>query len=269
MREKDLSTKGSKERRNGISVVCLSALCGKKRIIEYCLGTYNSEREKTLSTKFNLLPILNFLDNLSQNNAKAWFDSHRSDYETARKIFNDFIDYLIDEFRLSDNLQALSSKDCVTRIYRDIRFTRDKSPYHANFSAIIAPGGKKSPEQGYYVSIQPHDQSMIAGGLHTPTPEQLERFRQSIDRHAGEFKAITGDSAFVEQFGKIEGERLKTAPKGYDRTHPEIELLQLKQVTALHHVSDQEILAGDFPEEAIVVCRAMKPFLNYLDEMLQ
>jgi len=166
-------------------------------------------------------------------------------------------------------LQALSSKDCVTRIYRDIRFTRDKSPYHANFSAIIAPGGKKSPEQGYYVSIQPHDQTLIAGGLYMPGPEQLERFRQAIDRHAATFKAITADKAFVEQFGTVEGERLKTAPKGYDKAHPEIELLRLKQVTAIHHVSDQAVLAGDFPEKAIAVCRAMKPFLNYLDELLQ
>ena len=217
---------------------------------------------------FTFLPILNFLDDLSRNNAKAWFDTHRADYEAARRIFIDFIDTLIDEFRISDHLQALSSKDCVTRIYRDIRFTRDKSPYHTNFSAIIAPGGKKSPEQGYYVSIQPHGQSMIAGGLYMPSPQQLERFRQTIDRHAAAFKRITGAKAFVEQFGKIEGERLKTAPKGYDRAHPEIELLQLKQVTAVHHVSDQEVLAGDFPEKAIVVCRAMKPFVDYLNELL-
>lgn len=217
---------------------------------------------------FNFFPILNFLDDLSQNNHKAWFDGQRAKYETARAIFNQFIDHLIDEFRISDNLEGLSAKDCVTRIYRDIRFTRDKSPYHTNFSAIIAPGGKKSPEQGYYVSIQPHDQSIIAGGLHMPNPEQLERFRQAIDRHAAEFKAITGEKAFLEQFGKIEGERLKTAPKGYDRNHPEIELLRLKQVTVLHRLSDQEVLAGDFPAKAVAVCRAMKPFLNYLDEVI-
>ncbi len=222
-----------------------------------------------MHVKFNFLPILDFLDNLSQNNNKGWFDTHRADYETARKEFNDFIDYLIDEFRISDNLQALSAKDCFTRIYRDIRFTRDKSPYHTNFSAIIAPGGKKSPEQGYYVSIQPHDQSMVAGGLYMPGPQQLERFRQAIDQHAATFKRIIGDKDFVAQFGKIEGERLKTAPKGYDRSHPEIELLQLKQVAVLHHFSDQEILAGDFPEKVIVACRVMKPFLNYLDEGLQ
>ncbi|MGD0751184.1 MAG: DUF2461 domain-containing protein [Anaerolineales bacterium] len=222
-----------------------------------------------MQAKINFLPILNFLDNLSQNNVKGWFDSSRADYETARNIFSEFIDTLIDELRMSDNLQALSSKECVARIYRDIRFSRDKSPYHTNFSAIIAPGGRKSIMQGYYVSIQPHGQSLVAGGLYMPGAEQLERFRQAIAQHAATFKRITGAKDFVEQFGKIEGERLKTAPKGYDRSHPEIELLQLKQVTVLHHFPDQEVLAGDFPEKVVVVCRAMKPFLNYLDKVLQ
>ena len=222
-----------------------------------------------MQAKFNFLPLLNFLDNLARNNFKAWFDSNRADYESARDIFSQFIDYLIDEFRISDNLQALSSKECVTRIYRDIRFTRDKSPYHTNFSAIIAPGGRKSVTQGYYVSIQPHDQSLVAGGLYMPGPEQLDRFRQAIDRHAGEFKAITGDPAFVKQFGKVEGERLKTAPKGYDRAHPEIELLQLKQVTVLHHFPDQEVLVADFPARVLTACRVMKPFVDYLNEVIQ
>ena len=222
-----------------------------------------------MQTTFNFLPILDFLDNLSQNNYKAWFDTHRTDYETARAIFNQFVDYLIDELRTSDNLQGLSAKECVARIYRDIRFSRDKSPYHTNFSAIIGPGGKKSPEQGYYVSIQPHDQTLVAGGLYMPSPEQLVRFRQAIDQHAATFKRITAKKDFIEQFGKIEGERLKTAPKGYDRTHPEIDLLQLKQVTVLHNFTDKEVLAGNFPEKVIVVCRAMKPFLGYLDEVLQ
>ena len=217
---------------------------------------------------FNLLPILNFLDNLAQNNAKAWFDAHRADYDSARGVFEGFIDYLIDELRTSDNLQGLSVRDCIFRFYRDLRFSRDKSPYHTNFSAIIGPGGRKALEQGYYISIEPHGRSMIAGGLHMPTPQQLDRFRQAIDRHAATFKRITGDPAFVEQFGKIDGERLKTAPKGYDRAHPEIELLQLKEVVAIHQLTDLEVLAGDFADKVLVVCRAMKPFLNYLDEVI-
>jgi uncharacterized protein (TIGR02453 family) len=241
----------------------------KVSTISALLRVHTAEREITMPPKFNFPPILNFLDNLAQNNHKAWFDSNRAEYEAARYIFTQFIDYLIDELRTSDNLQGLSSKECVTRIYRDIRFSRDKSPYHTTFSAIIGPGGRKSVTQGYYVSIQPHGQSLIAGGLYMPSPVQLDRFRQAIDQHAGEFKAITSNPAFVEQFGKIEGERLKTAPKGYDRAHPEIELLQLKQVTVLHYCSDQEVLADDFPEKILTACRVMKPFVDYLNDLMQ
>lgn len=213
-------------------------------------------------------PILDFLRDLNLHNEKAWFEPHRPAYEEARAGFEVFIDSLIDELRTSDNLQGLTARECITRIYRDIRFSRDKSPYHTNLSAIIAPGGKKSAHQGYYVSIQPGDQSLIAGGLYMPSPEQINRFRQAVDQHAAAFKAITGNKLFVETFGKIDGERLKTAPKGYDRSHPEIELLQLKQVTALHYFPDPQVLAADFPEKAVRVCRAMKPFLEYLEQVV-
>jgi len=218
------------------------------------------------STDFH--QMLNFLTDLSQHNEKTWFEAHRPAYEKARGANESFIDALIDELRTSDDLQGLTAKDCITRIYRDIRFTRDKSPYHTNFSAIIAPGGKKSTRQGYYIHIQPGDHSMVAGGLHMPEAEQLNRFRQAIDRNAAAFKTIIGNRQFLETFGKIDGERLKTAPKGYDRSHPEIELLQLKDVTAVHPFTDVEVLADDFPENALRVCRVMRPFLNYLDEIL-
>ena len=217
---------------------------------------------------FDFPAVLVFLDELSRHNSRDWFEKNRPVYEGARATFEQFIDSLIDTFRTSDNLLGLSAKECVTRIYRDIRFSKDKTPYNTNFSAIIAPGGKKSSLQGYYVSIGPRGHSLIAGGLHMPSPEQLSRFRQAIDHDAASFKAITGNKAFIQQFGKIQGERLKTAPKGVDRAHPEIELLRLKEVTVLHYFTDQEILAVDFPGRAVMVCRAMRPFLDYLDEVL-
>jgi uncharacterized protein (TIGR02453 family) len=223
----------------------------------------------TMSPVFNFTAILNFLDELSRHNSRDWFEKNRPAYESARGTFEEFIDHLIDIFRTPDDLQGLSARECVTRIHRDLRFSKDKTPYNTSFSAIIAPGGKKSSLQGYYVSIAPRGRTLIAGGLHMPTPEQLGRFRQAINRDATSFKVITGKKAFIQQFGKIAGERLKTAPKGYDRAHPEIELLQLKEVTVLHYFTDQEVLAGDFPEKAVASCRAMRPFLDYLNEVLQ
>ncbi len=227
------------------------------------------ESETAMQADFNLGLVLHFLDDLSQNNNKTWFDQHRSDYEAARGTFEQLIDALIDEFRISDHLQGLTARDCVARIYRDIRFTKDKSPYKTNLAAVIAPGGWRSAYLGYYLSIAPHGQSMVAGGLYLPTPEQLNRFRQIIDENAGTFKKIIGAPDFLEAFGSIEGERLKTAPKGYDRTHPEIALLQLKQITAVHHLSDQEVMAPDFPAQVVMLCRTMKPFLAYLSSITQ
>jgi uncharacterized protein (TIGR02453 family) len=222
-----------------------------------------------MPTSLNLAPVLGFLDELSRNNNKAWFDQHRPSYEAARLTFMQLIDSLIDELRESDHLGGLSARDCVARIYRDIRFSRDKSPYKTNMGAIIAPGGWRSQPLGYYISLEPHGRSMVAGGLHSPTPEELLRFRQAIDTHPAAFKKVTQARAFVQAFGEVGGERLKTAPKGYDRDHPEIELLKLKQVTAAHTFSDQEVRSGDFAGQALGLCRTMRPFLDSLDAMLR
>jgi uncharacterized protein (TIGR02453 family) len=222
-----------------------------------------------MDTSLNLKPILSFLGGLGTHNNKAWFDQNRPAYEDARETFGQFIDHLIDEFRDSDHLQGLTSKDCIFRINRDVRFSKDKSPYKTNFGALIGPGGRKAMQQGYYISIEPQGRSMVAGGLYMPTPEQLTRFRQAIDRDAAQLKKITRAKPFVDHFGAIEGERLKTAPQGYDRAHPDIELLRLKQVTVLHHFADKEIVAQEFHAQVVTVFRAMKPFLNYLDDILQ
>jgi uncharacterized protein (TIGR02453 family) len=221
-----------------------------------------------METPLNLRPILSFLEDLSTHNNKVWFDEHRPAYETARDTFEQFVDVLIDHLRASDQLQGVSAKDCVARINRDIRFSKDKSPYKTNFGATIAPGGRKATRLGYHISLAPQAQSLVAGGLYMPTPEQLTRFREAIDKQPEGFKKLTRAKAFVEAFGAIGGERLKTAPQGYDRAHPEIELLQLKQVVVVHHFSDAEVLAHDFPRQVVAVCRAMKPFLDYLNGIL-
>ena len=222
-----------------------------------------------MTATLNLGPILSFLGELSQNNNKAWFEQHRPDYQSTRSIFEQFINGIIDEFRLSNHLEGLSARDCIARIYRYIRFSKDKSPYKTNLAAIVAPGGWKVTSFGYYISIQPRGQSIVAGGLHDPTPEQLVRFRQAIDRDAAALKKITRARLFIETFRAIEGDRLKTSPKGYDRTHPEIALLQLKQITAVHPFTDQEVLADDFAVQVVRACHAMEPFLNYLSDIVQ
>ena len=218
-------------------------------------------------TAIDLTPILDFLDELRHHNNKAWFDQNRPAYETARETFERFIDAVIDEFRSADQLHDLTAKDCIFRLNRDVRFSKDKSPYKTNLGALIGPGGRKSMQEGYYISIEPEGKSLIAGGWYMPEAAQLAKFRKAIDRDASILKKIMRAKAFVTYFGSVEGEKLKTAPQGYDREHPEIELLRLKQITVMHHVSDQAVTAADFPRQTVAVCRAMRPFLDYLDSI--
>jgi uncharacterized protein (TIGR02453 family) len=216
----------------------------------------------------NLEPVLNFLSDLSKHNNKPWFDQNREAYENAHEMFEQFINFLIDEFRATDDLQDLTAKDCISRIYRDIRFSKDKSPYKTNMWATIAPGGKKATRMGYHIALQPQSHSLIAGGMWEPSSEQLSKFRQVIDRDASEFKKIMRARSFIDNFGQIEGEKLKTAPQGYDRTHPEIDLLQMKQIVVIHYYSDEQVLSNEFPDQVITNCRTMRPFLDYLNHIL-
>ncbi len=213
-----------------------------------------------------LKSTLAFLTQLERNNNKAWFEENRPAYETARAAVEDFLEAVIDALRTSDQLGDLTPKQCLMRIHRDIRFSRDKSPYNTAISASIAPGGRKSGKMGYYISVGPDNRSIVAGGLYSPTPEQLARFRKAIENDAGELRAIARAKAFVEHFDQIAGEKLKTAPKGYERAHPDIDLLQFKQVIVIRHFTDAEILKPDFPERVVAACKAMKPFVTWLDE---
>ena len=220
-----------------------------------------------MKPSLDLARVLDFLNELRLHNDKTWFDQHRPAYEVARDTFVRFVDGVIADFRTSDRLQGLTAHDCIFRSNRDVRFAKDKSPYKTNFGAMIAPGGRKSTRLGYYVSLEPQGNSLIAGGWYMPDPQHLARFRQAIDRDARDLKKIMRAKAFVEYFGTIAGEKLKTAPQGYARDHPEIELLRLKQITVMQHVSDEDVLAANFPRRVVTVCRAMRPFLDFLDSL--
>ncbi len=213
-------------------------------------------------------PVLDFLLVLRENNNKAWFDSHRADYEQARAAFAALIEYLISELEEVQDLRGITAKDCIFRINRDVRFAKDKSPYKTNFGANIVPGGKKSGDLGYYVHLAPHDNSFIAGGLYMPSSEQLAKFRRAIAEDARPFKRIMKNKDFVRYFGAIEGERLSTAPQGYARDHPEIDLLRLKSVVVRHPLTDKQVLSPRFPAQVMPVMTALKPFSDYLSQLI-
>ena len=217
----------------------------------------------------DLKPTFDFLSDLAKHNNKAWFEKNRPSYEMAKASFEAFVDQLIGEYGKTENLGGITAKDCVMRIYRDVRFSKDKSPYKTNMSASIAPGGKKSASLGYHLHLQPQDNSLIAGGLYMPMPEQLAKFRAAIDRDATPLKAIINNKEFKSYFGSLDGEKVKTVPQGYSREHPEIELLRFKQVVVVHRLPDEMVLSPKFGAHAIKTFNAMKPFLDYLNAILK
>jgi uncharacterized protein (TIGR02453 family) len=216
----------------------------------------------------DLKPVLDFLNGLQKNNNRTWFESNRLAYESAREQFEIFIDQVIVRLGSIEDLGGITAGDCVFRIYRDIRFSKDKSPYKRSMAASIGPGGKKSKRLAYYLHIEPPDASVIAGGLYAPDPAQITRFREAIDRNAGPFKQVVKDKSFKQIFGAVEGEKLKTAPRGYERDHPEIEWLRLKEVVAVHHLTDALVLSPKFSDHVVDAFTTMKPFLDYLNSVI-
>ena len=145
--------------------------------------------------------ILTFLQQLESHNSKEWMDDHRAQYQTARQSFIDLTTHLLEKLSVDDEgLQGLDPKKCIFRINRDIRFSKDKSPYKNNFGAAMAEGGRNSGNPVYYLHVQPQNESFIAGGLYQPSSDVLSKVRQEIDYNASELKTITSALMHCNQF---------------------------------------------------------------------
>ena len=220
-----------------------------------------------MQAKLDMQPVLKFLQGLKRNNNRDWFEAHRPEFEAARDQFEHYVAVLISALARTESLSGVTPKDCIFRLNRDLRFTKDKTPYKPFMSAYIAPGGRKSRQMGYYVHIQPGNHSLIAGGLHEPEPQQITAWRKSIDRDARPFKRIASDKTFRKYFGAVGGESLKTAPKGYPKDHPDLDLLRLKSVTVTRAIPDSLITSPRLVAETLKTFTAMKPLLRYLEKL--
>lgn len=210
--------------------------------------------------------ILDFLKELKYNNHKEWMDAHRDQYQAAKAKFEEFINLLIIEIQqFDDKIIGITPKNCIFRINRDIRFSKDKSPYKINMGAFISEDGKKSYKPGYYIHLQPENESFMAGGIYAPPGDILKKIRQEVDYNPGELKEIITRPEFKKFYGEIQGEKLKTAPKGYDTNHPNIEFLKLKSYVVMHNLSDQEVTAKNFSQKVINGFKILKPLNDYLD----
>ncbi|RQO31889.1 TIGR02453 family protein [Taibaiella sp. KBW10] len=211
---------------------------------------------------------LAFLQALSEHNDKSWMDEHRKWYEEEKKSFESFVGAVIAAIAAFDPaIGDLLPKDCIFRINRDIRFSKDKSPYKNNFGASFSDGGKKSPKAGYYIHIQP-DQCFLGGGMWMPEAQTLKNIRQEIDYNFEHFQQIINHKEFATYFKKIDGDRLSRPPKGYEETNPAIEFLKHKSFTVGLRLSNKQVQQKDFVEYCGKAFAAMKPFVDFLNQSL-
>lgn len=212
---------------------------------------------------------LKFLSDLKENNNKDWFAANKSIFENAKAEFEAFIDALIQQIAAFDpTIKHHKGKDCVFRIYRDVRFSKDKSPYKTNFGAHITAAEKKSDihtKAGYYIHLEPGGNSMLAGGAYMPPSDWLKSIRQEIHYNTADFKAILNSKSFKKYFGELSGEKLKTAPKEYPKDHPEIELLKYKSFLATHQCEDEIITSKNFLKHCREVFEVLYPFDQFLN----
>jgi uncharacterized protein (TIGR02453 family) len=211
---------------------------------------------------------IEFLETLKSNNNRDWFVKNRKLYLDAKENFESFVQGLINEIIVFEPImKGLEVSSCVYRINRDIRFSNDKSPYKAHLGAFIVRGGKKNGDKfaGYYFHIEP-GKSIIAGGAYMPPAPWLSAIREKIVDDPEKLKSIIADKKFIKYFGKIDGEKLKKAPKGFPPDHRDIELIKYKSYLVFNEVDDETVSGEDYFAHVLTVMKAMKPFNDFLND---
>jgi uncharacterized protein (TIGR02453 family) len=215
--------------------------------------------------------VLSFLRLLAKNNNREWFEKNKSKYLDAKQIFDLCIKSFLNELVKFDNsLTGVDSRKLAFRIYRDVRFSKDKRPYKTNMGAGFSPNGKLVQEPGYYLHIEPGNKSMIAGGIYMPDSANLGKIRQEIDYNAEKLEGILKNKQFKSRLGTFEdSDKLKNVPKGFAKDHPYADWLKLKSYIVVHPLSDKEIMEQGFIKKITVVAKTIMPLNRFLKEALQ
>lgn len=213
---------------------------------------------------------LDFLKKLSKNNNREWFEKNKPRYLEVKDHFEKFVDELLPELiKFDESLAGLNPKKLTFRIYRDIRFSKDKTPYKTHVSAGFSSSGKGTGIPGYYLQIEPGNKSILASGLYAPMPESLAKIRQEIDYNGDQLVKIFNQKKFKKHFGKFwDEDKLKTMPKGYPKDHPHIEWLKLKSFLVIHSFKDSEVTDKKFMKNLVDVMKSAKPLNDFLIEAL-
>ncbi len=213
--------------------------------------------------------ILKFLSRLKQNNNRDWFNENKLMYDEARLSFESFVNFLILKIKEFDSeINVHSAKECVFRIYKDVRFSINKDPYKTNMGAYIADGGKKSKFAGYYIHIEP-DASFAGGGIYCPSPPVLKSVRNDIYNDADTLREIINEPLFSKTFPKMYGEQLKTAPKGFSKEFKDIKLINYKSYTVIKEFTNNDVENKAFIDTVISVYKIQKPFNQYLNHVIK
>jgi len=216
---------------------------------------------------------LDFLKALKKNNNKIWFDQNREKYNTTKNNFDEFVALLLEQMILFDeDLKELSSKNCTFRINRDIRFSKDKTPYKINLSASFNKGGKKSINAGYYFHLQPGGNSFVGGGLWMPEAIELKKLRQEIDYCFPEFKKIINASSFKKHYSELEKDEkqmLVNLPKGYEKENPAADFLRMKSFIATKNLSDEEVTSVNLVKETTQAFKALMPLIKFINRSFE
>ncbi|MEO8932662.1 MAG: DUF2461 domain-containing protein [Xanthomarina sp.] len=207
--------------------------------------------------------LFNFLLKLEQNNNREWFNENKEDFKKIEKQTKLFFNDVLDGLRVHDDIENLK----VFRIYRDVRFSKNKAPYKVHFSGSFA---RKKPELrgSYYLHLSPNNRSFIATGFWDPNKEDLLRIRKEFEMDDTEIREIISNKNFKEIWGHLKGDELKTAPRGFDKEHASIDLIRKKQYIFTKNYSDQEVQASGFLQDVNSSFKAIRPFFNYMSEVL-
>lgn len=207
--------------------------------------------------------VFKFLKTLEKNNNREWFAENKPKYIAANEHFRAFAETVNEGMQIQDNIEKMK----VYRIYRDVRFSKNKVPYKNSFSGGFSRA-TEALRGGYYFHLQPGGNSFVGGGFWQPEPADLKRIREEIAADASPLRKIINSKPFKEHFGELGGEQLKSNPRGYAKDHPDIDLLRYKSFVVSKHFTDAEVLAPGFADEILKYFKATRPFFDYMSDVL-
>lgn len=210
--------------------------------------------------------VFSFLKDLCINNNRDWFDQNRNRYKEVKTHFEFFVSDLILEIEKFDSsIKGVTPKESIFRIFRDTRFSHDKTPYKTNMGAYIVPGGRKSMNAGYYFHLEP-DNSFIAGGIYMPPSDKLLKIRERIFNETQAYKNIIYQPDFIKQFGKIDGDKLKANPRGFSKDFQDMELIKLKSYNVSVQLGDEAVQDANVLQYSLDIFKQMYAFNRFLNE---